>query len=52
MVDEVKQAGRQWVSITMRLFFQRTFHQAVATVVEMPGDERDANTVTMSEAGI
>ena len=48
MTDEVKQAGRQWVSVTARLFLKNAFHQAVAAVVEMPGEARDADAVTAS----
>ena len=48
MTDEVKQAGRQWVSITARLFFKNAFHQAVAAVVELPGEGRNADAISAS----
>ena len=48
MTDEVKQAGRQWVSVTSRLFLKNAFHQAVTAVVEMPGEARDADAVSAS----
>ena len=48
MTDEVKQAGKQWVSVTARLFFKDAFHQAVTGVVEMPGEARDADAVSTS----
>ena len=48
MTDEVKQAGRQWVSVTSRLFLKNAFQQAVTAVVEMPGEARDADAVIES----
>eukprot|EP00667_Euglena_gracilis_P023344 EG_transcript_26347 len=45
MIDEVQEAGRQWVSVTARIFSQRTFSQFVIGVEEMVGEGRDAHAV-------
>ena len=45
MVDEVKEAGRQWVSVTARFFSGKALLQSVIGVEEMVGEGRDATAI-------
>eukprot|EP00667_Euglena_gracilis_P011486 EG_transcript_11733 len=52
MIDEVTEAGRQWVSVTARIFSQKTFTRFVVGVEEILGEGRDAQSVKAAVAKV